>query len=176
MHTVAVLFARKTSIYKSISCCDVYDLERDALSFPGGIPVVCHPPCRSWGKLASLATRVRPGEKELAFYAVDQVRKNGGVLEHPKGSKLFDSLPCVGSIDKFGGFVLGVNQSWWGHSGLKPTLLYVCGVSRSSVQFPLSLNYPLKTVEMMSTAERERTPPAFAQWLVDLAKRCGGVR
>lgn len=174
MASVSVLFARSNSIYKSLPGVDVYDFKRNALTFPGGTPVVCHPPCRTWGKLRHMATNARPGEKELALFAVEQVRKNGGVLEHPKYSKLFDLLPSVGAYDEYGGFVLGVNQSWWGHNGLKPTLLYICGVSRASVQFPLSLSYPLKSCESMCTAERERTPPAFAEWLVDLASRCQG--
>ncbi len=174
-YSVAVLFARKTSVYKSIPGVDVYDIDRNALSFPGGIPVVAHPPCRTWGKLSHMATNARPGEKELALYAIEQVRANGGVLEHPKYSKLFHQLPPIGHVDKYGGFVLGVNQSWWGHNGEKPTLLYICGVSRRSVKLPFSLAYPLKTCESMCTAERERTPPEFATWLVDLAGRCQGV-
>ena len=44
---VAVLFARKDSIYKEFEQCDVYDIERNALTFSGGIPIIAHPPCRS---------------------------------------------------------------------------------------------------------------------------------
>ncbi|MCE1226217.1 MAG: hypothetical protein LWW87_06985 [Geobacteraceae bacterium] len=175
MPSVAVLFARKTSYYKQLPGVDVYDIDRDAFTFLGGVPVVAHPPCRTWGKLSHMATSARPGEKELALFAIEQIRKNGGVLEHPKYSKLFKLLPPVGQYDSFGGFVLGVNQSWWGHNGEKPTLLYICGVPRNTVSLPLSLAYPLKSCESMCTAERERTPPAFARWLVDLAARCKGV-
>ena len=65
MEPVAVLFARADSIYKSMPGCDVYDIERDARTWPGGAPVVAHPPCRSWGKFAHMA-KPRPGERELA--------------------------------------------------------------------------------------------------------------
>lgn len=34
--TVAILFARADSVYKTLPGCDVYDIERDALTFPGG--------------------------------------------------------------------------------------------------------------------------------------------
>lgn len=50
MREVAVLFARADSHYKAIDGCDVWDIERDARKWPGGAPVVAHPPCRAWGK------------------------------------------------------------------------------------------------------------------------------
>jgi hypothetical protein len=44
---VAVLFAKKHSIYNSFAYCDVWDKERDALKWPGGMPLVSTPalPC-----------------------------------------------------------------------------------------------------------------------------------
>ena len=47
MTQVAVLFARADSIYKTLPGCDVYDIKRDARTWPGGCPVVAHPPCRA---------------------------------------------------------------------------------------------------------------------------------
>lgn len=175
--TVSVLFARKNSIYKTIPGCDVFDFDRDALTCSGTFPIVAHPPCRSWGKLRQFS-RPRPGEKELAFFALKMVRKNGGVLEHPKGSRLFKDydLPLPGRVDYYGGFVLGISQSWFGHRADKSTLLYIKGCLPSQVPvIPLLLDYPSKSCEAMSTAEREKTPLAFALWLVDLANRCGGT-
>jgi hypothetical protein len=37
---VAVLFARSKSIYRRIPGCVVYDKKRNALNYPGGLPVV----------------------------------------------------------------------------------------------------------------------------------------
>ena len=74
---VAVLFASEDSAYKTLAGCDVYDIERDALTWPGGCPVVAHPPCRAWGQLRYWA-KPRPGEKELALWAVEQVQRWGG--------------------------------------------------------------------------------------------------
>ncbi|MHB8121336.1 MAG: hypothetical protein ACYDG4_04200 [Desulfuromonadaceae bacterium] len=177
--SVAVLFARSDSVYKSIPGCDVYDFDRDALSFTGGKSVIAHPPCRSWGRLSHMA-KPRPGERDLAFFAVDSVRKFGGVLEHPKGSRLWSecNLPLRSHTDSFGGFTIGINQSWFGHRAEKSTLLYICGLSRSSLPpVPFNLAYSLlpRGVESMCTAEREKTPLLFAEWLVDLAGRCGGA-
>lgn len=76
MMDVAVLFARADSIYKTLPGCDVYDIDRDARTFPGGMPVVAHPPCRMWGKLRQFA-KGRPDEKDLARFAVAMVRQWG---------------------------------------------------------------------------------------------------
>ncbi|QLE85576.1 hypothetical protein FLM48_11100 [Shewanella sp. Scap07] len=185
MNNVAVLFARADSIYKSFSGCDVYDINRDALNFNGGLPVVGHPPCRAWGKLRHFAKPVE-GEKELAFFCVDQIRLNGGVLEHPKHSKLWDeyNLPNGTEVDEYGGFSLNVDQFWWGHKARKETKLYICGVNRRDIpQMPLVIGEPEYVCSMskakhrpvkkeISKADREHTPPEFAAWLIQLAKKC----
>lgn len=44
---VAALFCRSDSVYKSMPGVDVFDLERDALTWSGGSPVVAHPLCRA---------------------------------------------------------------------------------------------------------------------------------
>ena len=176
--SVAVLFARNDSIYKFIPGCDVYDIERDARSYSGSLPVVAHPPCRAWGKLRKLA-KPREDERDLAFFALEMVRKNGGVLEHPIHSRLRieGNLPQPGNRDCFGGFILGVNQSWWGHVAEKSTLLYFCGIQPRYVPIiPITLDSHTRTVESLSHSHREKTPLAFAAWLVDLANRCNHAR
>lgn len=103
MMDVAVLFARHDSIYKSLPGCDVWDIERDARTWPGGTPIVAHPPCRSWGTFRHVAKPV-DGERELALWAVDQIRRYGGVLEHPARSALWREkpLPEPGQRDDWG--------------------------------------------------------------------------
>ena len=46
-----VLFVAPNSIYKELGC-DCYDAGRDARTYTGSAPVVAHPPCQLWGKLA----------------------------------------------------------------------------------------------------------------------------
>jgi len=40
--TVAVLFAREDSHYKTLPQCDVYDMARDARTYDGPHPVAAH--------------------------------------------------------------------------------------------------------------------------------------
>lgn len=181
---VAVLFARSDSIYKRLPGCDVWDSERDARHYSGVLPVIAHPPCRAWAGLRHMA-KPRPDEKELALFAVEQVRRCGGVLEHPAGSTLWEvaGLPPPGQRDEFGGFTLSVCQFDFGHRAEKPTRLYFCGVE------PLVLpKLPIRLGEApciigtsgrrldgsrssrrpeVSKAEREATPAEFAAWLFE---------
>jgi len=115
-NTIAVLFARKDSVYKTLPGCDVWDIERDARNWPGGSPIVAHPPCRAWGRLRTFA-KPRPDEKDLARWAVDRIREWGGVLEHPESSTLWadKELPRPGLRDEFDGWTFPVHQWWWGH-------------------------------------------------------------
>ena len=129
----AALFCRGDSAYKKRGAWDVYDIDRDALNYTGGVPCVCHPPCRAWGMLSHMAHNVREGEKELATWSIDMVRRNGGIIEHPAGSRLFKHhLPDAGMFpDEFGGFTIEINQFDFGHVASKPTKLYICGINKS---------------------------------------------
>ena len=180
---VAVLFARSDSIYKSMPHCDVFDATRDALTWAGGSPIVAHPPCRAWGRLRTFANP-REGEKALALWAVEKIRQWGGVLEHPAGSTLWKaaSLPQPGRRDAFGGFTLPINQHWFGHKAEKATFLYIVGCNPADLPaLPLDLAEPSHVVATrsgprarpeISKADRERTPPALAAWLVAVAASC----
>ena len=181
---VAVLFARRDSIYKSLPGLDVWDIDRNALLWPGGCSLIAHPPCRAWGRLRHFAKPVE-GEMELAIWAVEQVRRWGGVLEHPACSLLWSrgGLPKFGDRDVFGGWTLGISQWWFGHKADKPTWLYIVGCQPSNLQLiPLRLGEPEFVIQTsvrvnprprVSKAEREHTPLALALWLIDVASRSG---
>lgn len=180
---ITVLFARADSIYKALPGCDVYDADRDATTWPGGTTVIAHPPCRAWGRLRTFA-RPEPGEKELALWAVEQVRKWGGVLEHPAHSTLWPAagLPRPGTRDQYGGWTLPIYQHWWGHRAEKSTWLYIVGCEPSRIpDMPIRLDEPTHVVQSrkradyrphISKAEREHTPVELAMWLCELAGRC----
>lgn len=179
--TVAVLFARADSVYKTLPQCDVWDSERDARTWQGGVPVVAHPPCRAWGRLRHFANP-RPDEKELARFAVRAVRENGGVLEHPAWSTLWadQGLPLPGAgRDSWGGWTLPVSQKWWGHRAEKATWLYIVGTAWNDVPaMPITIGEASHVIGSRKSdrpecthAERERTPAQLAAWLVELAGR-----
>jgi len=187
---IAVLFARSDSHYKAMPECDVWDIDRDARNWPGGMPGVYHPPCRAWGRLRHMA-KPRKNERLLATWSVRQVRKWGGVLEHPASSLLWPKagLPAPGKRDKYGGWTLPIVQQWWGHNAEKKTLLYIVGCEPCDIPtIPMILGSASHVVSngsinhinfgqpgwrpAISHAEREHTPPDLARWLVDLASRC----
>lgn len=187
----AVLFARRDSIYKTLDC-DVWDEDRDARKWPGGAPVVVHPPCRLWSKLAPLS-KAPIEEKQLAIFAVAKVREFGSVLEHPAHSKLWECLvipgerlPAPGKRDSFGGFTISVPQWWWGHKAEKMTWLYVCRLLGHLPEMPFKLGEATHVVSSgyarfrgdrgrsmkpeVSKREREAPPPPISG-----VAPCGGA-
>lgn len=183
---VAALFVMKNSVYHDCAGVDCWDAERDARLWGGGSPVVAHPPCRAWSRLRHFS-KAPESEKELALLAVELVRTWGGVLEHPSGSRLWDSagLPRPGGQgrDKAGGWSLAVSQRWWGHRAEKRTWLYIVGVAAMALPpYPLVLgsadytiggrrrDLPGCAIGEISKSERIATPRAFARWLVEVAR------
>lgn len=163
----------------------MWDKERDASRYSGPWPVVAHPPCRAWGQLKQFA-KPDPGEIYLAIIAVWIVRRCGGVLEHPFRSELWQhcDLPNPGELDAWGGWTMAAPQFWWGHSCNKSTKLYICGVKpKDAPAPPLVLGDAPRTMGLSSRRnrmtrrkeaskrERSATPPALAEWLVDLARK-----
>jgi hypothetical protein len=183
---ISVLFVAKNSVYKTLTDSsgeplDCWDEERNALNWPGGNPVVAHPPCRLFCMLKHLSTAPIE-EKQLAYWALDQVRQWGGVMEHPAGSTLWKerALPKPGQRDEWG-FTFGLEQFWFGHLAQKRTWLYICGTqARDLPEIPMRFGYPknlwsthknsMKRVR--HSGIRNATPPAFAKWLVETAERC----
>lgn len=156
---------------------ETYDVARDARTFKGSGPVVAHPPCGPWGRLSWRCNQ----DPETARHAVDQVRRVGGVLEHPNGSRLFKAMGIpVGDwsnpereTDQWGGYTIRVNQIDMGHRGIKSTILYIVGTDE--LPLGLALHQEGATphpVQNMGKVERRLTPPALAYHLASLAASC----
>jgi hypothetical protein len=133
----------------------------------------------------------RDDEKALALWAISQVRQNGGVIEHPKTSTLWETGFCSpGVVDQFGGFIFPILQSQFGHKADKSTYLYIVGIPPVEIpDFDFSLAYATHIVGTpgrrkdgtrlkkgdygyrpeISKAEREHTPIELACYLVALA-------
>ena len=159
---------------------DCWDASRDARTYEGPHPIVAHPPCKHWSRLRHLAlwtcasckrscrhcdTLGDPdelpacpecggeltGDWDCALRAVEQVRRWGGVLEHPAGSLLWKHDHCrlpepsvlksdysfgSGPIDAFGGYTIEVDQCELGHVARKCTWLYLVGVPLEALEAP----------------------------------------
>lgn len=133
-------------------------------------------------------------DPDIGPRAVEQVRRWGGVLEHPKGSRLFErcGLPRPGEpADSAGGVTFEVSQVHWGHVAEKRTLLYVVGHQGALPVAPFPDRVPTHWVsgsrnanrkgnggvvpahiKVCSAPQRRRTPQAFAQFLVEIARGC----
>ena len=190
---IAALFVEKNGVYYDPALTDVdpWDEERDARKYAGPWPVVAHPPCSRWCQLARVNEKRyghKVGDDGGCFAAaLASVRKFGGVLEHPRGSRLYDRIPKPGEMpDRYGGWSVEVDQLHWGHVAHKRTWLYFIGVRRDALTAP---PFPDRepTHDLMggrgrnATADRggrleaskelrRRTPVLFAEWLVGLAR------
>jgi hypothetical protein len=190
MITVAALYVQSKGAYFGLPDVDPWDEKRDARIYAGPFPVVAHPPCSRWCRLAGLVEArggAARGEDAGCFAAaLAAVRKWGGVLEHPASSaawKAFD-LPRPlrdGWVRGFcGGWTCEVSQAAYGHRAQKLTWLYYIGD-----QSPMLLDWrrpegtarafeahgnERRSVERMGKIERMATPHAFRNILLDIAR------
>ena len=170
---VAVLCVARNSIYKQLSGLECYDIDRDVRTFCGGMPVVAHPPCRAWSAYCAHQAKPEPGEKELGPMCVEWLKQYGGVLEHPAHSRLWNhcDLPKPGEPARDGLWSIAVQQSWWGDSRTKNTWLLLSGVSRVSVPMaPHNAEGDRRRWQVMSKHQRAASVPAFARWLIEVAR------
>ena len=112
--TVAALYIdAKRGPYAGVPGIDPWGIERDATRYAGPSPVVAHPPCGAWGNYAHKCH----DDGATGPVAVAQVRRWGGVLEHPRRSKLWAhcDLPRPGELpDAWGGYSIEIRQCDWG--------------------------------------------------------------
>ena len=184
--TVAILCAARRSVYHSLPDLEVYDEARDARTFAGGMSIVAHPPCRRWTTYGDNMTRrlkLDPAEvaaeKDLGVWCAEQVKEWGGILEQPAKSRLWAAagLPLPGSPQSADSFSLAVWQSWWGFEARKATWLYFRGIQLETIQIPFTLlrhkqggRKWFDSVPGHSNGRRSETTPAFAEWLVAIAR------
>lgn len=178
--TVAVLCCSARSIYRHLPNVVAYGKAENATSFSGGCPVVAHPPCRSWSAYCSHQSKGSSEEKQLGLFCAEKLRQNGGVLEHPAHSRLFEAanLPRPG-LKQSELWTAEVWQCWWGYPMRKRTWLCFCGISPSDVHFPFNL-HPIggdrRREQLMSKNQRSATTMQFATWLVDSARKAKRAR
>ena len=89
---IAALYIEPEGCYADVSGVDAWCEIRDARSYVGPHPVVAHPPCQRWGRMAkggpSAPDTEKVGHDNNCFAsALDTLATYGGVIEHPEASK-----------------------------------------------------------------------------------------
>lgn len=186
---VAALFVRRESIYKTLPGVEAWDEDRDARKYNGPHPVVAHPPCGRWCKPLAKVNQTRYGHRigddgGCFEAALRSVKCHGGVLEHPAHSYAWDRFGLVkprrGTWLSPDGetFVTEVSQSAYGHKARKRTwLLYVGRAPEAAdwsdppgTHLTSWLQRTIRVAPRITKDEADKTPPAFAEWLVGLAR------
>lgn len=198
---IAALFVQENGPYFDHELIDAYGIERDARSYTGKFPVICHPPCERWGSYwfggPSAKVRKKLGDDDGCFKsAVETVRKNGGVLEHPARTHAWKNFginkpPITGGWVDAGdgiGFTCHVEQGHYGHPARKPTWLYAVNVDLPELKWgkaegktAIEESFPsnearkiarandIKPIKRIKKIELIHTPQQFRDLLISMA-------
>lgn len=190
MSMIAALFVQTSGAYFGIEGVDPWDIHRDARKYAGPYPVVAHPPCSRWCQLAHINQKRyghRVGDDGGCFEkALKAVREYGGVLEHPAFTHAWREfgLPRVQSgcwtQSLLGCWVTQVSQGAYGHRARKLTWLYYVGNNpppaldwsspAPTAQVSFCKNHGNSPLPRLSKKEASRTPPAFRDLLISIAR------
>lgn len=196
--TVAALYVETGGVYYGLPDVDPWDEERDARLYTGPHPVVAHPPCARWCRLAPLVEKVNGykvgddgGCFEAALFAV---RRFGGVLEHPEASYAWQAFGLMRPKRRFGwlpadeqgGFTCAVDQGHYGHQARKATWLYAAHVRLPVLQTSRAAagayvtdgggrikrrgGIPRPGAKRLSGSRAAKTPEPFRDLLLDIAR------
>lgn len=193
--TVAILFADPRGVYANLPGVDLWDEARDARTYDGPHPVVAHPPCARWCRLAGLVEARwghRRGDDGGCFAAaLAAVRRFGGVLEHPAYTDAWGAfgLPKPQRHGRWqrglcGGWTCHVEQGRYGHPAKKATWLYAFGTELPRLAWGSDLDTEssalvswcgnhVKSGEdrpRVGKAIASRTPTAFRDVLIQIAR------
>lgn len=165
--SITALYCMRASIYRrfGVRCWTRF---MDARKYPGPGPIIAHPPCGHWGRYKH--TCKLPG-KDCGPIAVEQVRRYGGVLEHPASSDLFQYCNCPdtpGQLDLYGGQIITINQSDYGHLAEKRTTLYIVGIDGPPKLLPPQPPGTTRLLESLTYGQRNRTPLRMALLMLTL--------
>ena len=173
---------------------DCWNEVRDARNYDGPNPVVAHPPCQLWVNLAHVNYKRyggghnRPGNDGGCFAsALYNVRRWGGVLEHPAESRAWAAHGLMDPGETVGWrqqalceWVCEVWQSAYGHPARKRTWLFYCGrVPPNGLRWERTpgthqVGWFDRIKPTLGKKDASRTPLAFAVELVKLAQRSNG--
>ncbi len=202
---VAALYVETNGVYYGLDDVDPWDEARDARLYAGPWPVVAHPPCARWCRLAGFVEartngRLKRGEDGGCFAAaLEAVRTFGGVLEHPAYSEAWRTFDLprpvrYGWTTRMGdeGMTTSVNLAAYGHAATKGTWLYAVRVRPATLDWREAKGMKMVSdlgsggsrhrgdewrehSEGIQYDNASRTPPAFRDVLLDMARSAGQV-
>ena len=192
---IAALYVERAGAYFGIPDVDPWDESRDARLYPGPHPVVAHPPCSRWCRLAGLVEARwghKRGEDGGCFAAaLASVRRWGGVLEHPAYTDAWAAfdLPRPSRHGGWqrgtcGGWACHVEQGRYGHVAKKAAWLYAYGTDLPTLRWGSDLDSRSEALvswcsnhtaahenrPRVGKAEASRTPEAFRDVLIAMAR------
>jgi hypothetical protein len=195
--TVAALYVDPDGVYANLPDVELWDEQRDARLYAGPWPVVAHPPCARWSRLAGFTESrfgLKRGEDGGCFEAaLAAVRRFGGVLEHPAYSAAWARYGLLKPIF-YGDWTLGmegdascyVEQGRYGLPVKKATWLYAVGVELADLRWgytPDGAGDPANQNEWGgmdawrdftgNTRTAASTPLVFRDVLLDMARSAG---
>jgi hypothetical protein len=194
--TVVALYVEKGGVYFGLDGVDPWDEERDARTYAGPWPVVAHPPCERWGRYATKNGALEGDDAGCFAKALESVRRWGGVLEHPAGSRAWKYFKLIRpeakgwtSAGDGCGWTCRIEQGKYRHKARKPTWLYACGIfNLPSLRWGKGEPKPLPTcsinsaiargvspskvgdVALLSREQRRATPLEFRDLLISIAR------
>lgn len=189
---LAAIFVQPEGSYYGIDFIDMWPEERDARLYNLDLPVIAHPPCQRWGKMAKVNYARWGGEHNKLGNdggcfksALNSVNRCGGVLEHPAQTYAWAEYgldkPVKSIWTRSGvGWVCEVWQSAYGHRANKATWLYFKGNKKP---FDLDWSRPTGSHQVggtdkrgksrnkptLSKSEANATPDEFRDLLIKLS-------
>ena len=192
---IAALYVLDGGPYFGIPGVDPWPEGRDARTYAGPWPVVAHPPCARWCRLAGLV-EARWGHKKgddggTFAAALESVREFGGALEHPAYSDAWSAHglnkpPTGGEWVSAGigdpGWTCYVEQGRYGHPARKATWLYAVAPDLPALRWGRAERYdalvgwcgnhtaPDDTRPRVGKDVASRSPAAFRDVLLEIAR------
>lgn len=196
LRPIAALYVTNGGVYYGLEGVDPWDEARDARLYDGPHPVVAHPPCARWSRLAGFTEArfgLKRGDDGGCFEAaLNAVRTYGGVLEHPAYSDAWDAFGLVKPRSTVGWTVsllsgegsCYVEQGRYGAPVKKATWLYACGVEFADLRWGYEADCDVRDGSGGGTnkgswrkhrtnSATAETPLAFRDALIAMARSAG---
>ncbi len=162
---ISVLCTNRYTLYSKLVSdydIDLWNIDRDAYNFNGKNKVITHAPCAQWSRMKGFAKGSKL-EKDLAFFCLEKVKKNGGIFEHPAHSSFFKEagIKKYYEVDQLEfGFVCR-KKTWLFFHDCEP-LVYIPQIVPQIVKYHTAILGTHQSGERRSTMMTK----SFCEWLI----------